>query len=289
MRRFSFSWLVAGSAIGAASMYLLDPYQGRRRRHGLVDRLRGAVHDVEDIAGKAQRDVENRARGLAARARGSGPSRGRRTLLSAGTPERRLLEGSFGTLAAIWGLARGGLLGAGAFAGGSYLIACAAIPRQDGAIRVQKTLTIEAPIEQVFQFWSRFENFPQFMEHVLEVRSAGDRSHWKVSGPAGAPIEWDAEVTEYIENRTIAWRSMEGSSVEHHGEVHFERAGDRATRISIHMAYLPPGGALGHAVAGFLQGDPKTLMDDDLLRLKSLLEQGKATAHSREVHIDELR
>ncbi len=287
MRR-SLSWLLAGSAIGAASMYLLDPFQGKRRRHGFVDRLRGAVHDVEDIAGKAQRDVENRARGLAARARGSAPARRSRTLLSQGTPERRLLEGGLGALAALWGLARGGLVGVGAFGGGGYLIACAAVPRQDGAIRVQKTLTIEAPLEQVFQFWSRFENFPRFMEHVLEVRSAGDRSHWRVSGPAGAPIEWDTEITEFIENRTIAWRSMEGSSVEHHGEVHFERAGDNATRISIHMAYMPPGGALGHAVAGFLQGDPKTLMDDDLRRLKSLLEQGKATAHSREVRIDEL-
>ena len=102
-------------------------------------------------------------------------------------------------------------------------------------------------------------------------------------------MEWDAEVIERVDNRKIAWRSLEGSSVHHHGEVHFEVVDDNATRISIHMAYDPPGGALGHAVAGFLLGDPKTLMDDDLLRMKTLLENGKTTAHSRPVRADDLQ
>jgi uncharacterized membrane protein len=288
-RRYPISWLFTGAGLGAVSVYLLDPRRGRRRRHGIEDRLRGAASDIQALAGKARRDVENRARGLAARARGSRPTRApRRHLLSRGTPERRLLEGGVGSLLALWGVARGGLVGFGAAAAGASLIACAAVPRQDGIIRVQKTLTIQAPIDQVFEFWSRFDNFPRFMEHVQEVRSDGDRSHWRVSGPAGIAVEWEAEVTEQIPNRKIAWRSVEGSAVEHHGEVHFEPIDDHQTRISILMAYNPPGGALGHAVAGFLQGDPKTLMDDDLQRVKSLLERGKTTAGSREVTAGEL-
>jgi uncharacterized membrane protein len=270
-------------------MYLLDPTRGRRRRHGLEDRVRSAAHEIEDVAEKAGRDVQNRARGIAARVRGSSPTRRpSRGLLSSGTPERRLLQGGMGALVGLWGLGRGGLVGLGAIVGGGYLIADAAVARQHGGILVQKTLTIHVPVEQVFAFWSRFENFPQFMEHVQEIRSDGDRSHWRVSGPAGTSLEWDAEITKRIENRVIAWRSLEGSAVENHGEVHFERVGDGATRISIHMSYHPPGGALGHAVAGFLLGDPKTLMDDDLLRLKSLLENGKTTVRSRELHVDEL-
>jgi uncharacterized membrane protein len=168
-------------------------------------------------------------------------------------------------------------------AGGAYLVARAAVPLQDGIIRVQKTLTVNAPIDLVFDFWSRFDNFPLFMEHVLEVRSDGDRSHWCVAGPLGTLIEWDAEMIERIENRKIAWRSLADASVEHYGEVHFERAGENATRISIHMAYEPPGGALGHAIAGFLQGDPKSLMDEDLARLKSLLEAGATRVRSHSV------
>lgn len=284
------SWLLGGAVLGAASMYFLDPDRGKRRRHQAVDRARGALSDVEQLAGKAERDLEHRSRGLAARVRGAPARRGRGLrMLVGGTPEQRLLQGIAGSALSTWGLARGGIVGAGAVVGGASLIASAVVPRQDGMIRVQKTITIDAPVEEVCRFWSRFENFPRFMEHVLEVRTEDDRSSWKVAGPAGVPIEWQAEITEKVENRKIAWRSLPGSVVEHHGEVHFERAGDHATRISVHMVYRPPGGALGHAAAGFLMGDPKTLMNDDLLRLKSLFERGKTRVKGDLISRDDLR
>jgi uncharacterized membrane protein len=290
MRRLPISWLLVGAGTGAATMYLFDPDRGRRRRHNIQNRFRGTVHEVEHVARKAQRDFENRRRGLAARTSGSRSSLvPQLNLFRQGMPERRLIEGGAGALLGAWGLLRGGIRGALSTVLGSYLLACAKVPRQNGVIRVQKTLTIEAPIDQVFRFWSNFQSFPQFMDHVLEVRTEGDRSHWRVSGPAGVPIEWDADVIERVDNRKIAWRSLRGSSVDHHGEVHFEPVSDRATRISVHMAYDPPGGPLGHAVAGFLLGDPKTLMDEDLLRLKSLLETGKTTAHARSVTAPEVQ
>lgn len=289
-RQPSISWLLGGAVLGAASMYFLDPDRGKRRRHQAVDRARGALSDVEELAGKAERDLEHRGRGLAARVRGASAHRGRGLrMLVGGTPEQRLLQGVAGGALATWGLARRGILGAGAVVAGASLIASAAVPRQDGMIRVQKTITIDAAVEEVFAFWSRFENFPRFMEHVVEVRTEDARSRWKVAGPAGMAIEWQAEITEQIEPRKIAWRSLPGSVVDHRGEVHFEPAGDGATRISVHMAYRPPGGALGHAAAGFLLGDPKTLMDDDLLRLKSLFERGKTRVKGDAVSRDDLR
>lgn len=284
-RHTPISWLLGGAVLGAASMYFLDPDRGKRRRHQAVDRARGALSDVEELAGKAERDLEHRGRGLAARVRQARKPR----LLADGTPEQRLLQGSAGAALATWGFARGGIAGAGAAVAGASLIARAAVPRQDGGIRVQKTLTLDAPVEEVFAFWSRLEDFPRFMEHVLEVRTEDGRSSWKVAGPGGVPIQWEAEVTEKIENRKLAWRSLPGSLVENHGEVHFERAGDHATRISVHMAYLPPGGALGHVAASLLMADPKTLMDEDLLRLKSLFERGKTRVKGGEVSRDELR
>jgi len=286
LRSGPLKWFVIGGGLGAASMFLLDPDRGARRRHGLVDRLRGTAGEVQDLAGKARRDAENRAHGLAARAHGSPPTRRARRLMTTGMPERRLVEIGGGGLGVLYGLVRGGLVGTGALLAGLSVLAHAMVPRQDGIIRVQKTLTIRRPLEEVFEFFTRFENYPRFMQHVLEVRKEGERMHWRVAGPAGVPIAWDAEITQLLPNRKIVWRSVEGSMIEHHGEVHFERVGD-ATRISVHMAYRPPGGAVTHAVAAFLQGDPKTLMDDDLLRLKSLLELGKATGHGGEVHRDE--
>jgi len=281
--------LVAGTALGATTMYLFDPDRGRRRRHMLQDRARATRKDFEELAGKAERDLENRAQGLAARLRGSPPARhAERGLLSEGTPERRIIEGIAGTAAGLWGLANGGITGLGALVAGSYLVARSVVPMQNGAIRVQKTITIAAPIEQVYEYWSKLENYPRFMEHVDDVQVTGDRSHWRVKGPGGRTLEWDAEIIERLPNRKLVWRSLEGSSVVHHGEVHFERAGDARTRLSIHMQYEPPGGPLGHAVSGFLLGDPKKLMDQDLVRMKSLLEEGKTRAHARDIRTDEL-
>ena len=271
-------------------MYLLDPDRGKRRRHILEDRARSAVHHVEDLAGKAERDLANRTRGIEARARGSKPTRrGPRSPLRAGMPERRLVEGGAGGLLALWGLFRGGFIGFSAVIGGSYFVARAALQRPDGVIRVQKTITIDAPIDEVFRVLAQFENYPHFMDHVHAVRRVGDKHfHWKVAGPAGVPVEFDAEIVERVENRKLVWRSVEGSMVRHQGEVHFEHVGEHGTRVNVHMAYHPPGGALTHAVAEFLLADPKTVLDRDLLRLKSLLEGGKSRAHGREVRRDQL-
>jgi hypothetical protein len=49
------------------------------------------------------------------------------------------------------------------------------------------------------------------------------------------------------------------------------------------MTYKPPAGVLGHAVAALFRTDPKQALDDDLVRLKSLIETGKTTAHGEEV------
>jgi uncharacterized membrane protein len=145
--------------------------------------------------------------------------------------------------------------------------------RRGEIVRAQKTLIVGAPIDEVYGFWARIENFPRFMEHVLEVRRTGPgRSHWRVAGPAGVPIEWDAEVTEHMPDRCIAWRSVPGSKVMHRGEVKFEWIDENTTRIDVFMMYKPPGGALGHGIASFLHGDPRSMMNSDLYRLKTMLE-----------------
>jgi hypothetical protein len=74
-------------------------------------------------------------------------------------------------------------------------------------------------------------------------------------------------------NRVIAWESLPGSEVYNAGRVRFESV-DGGTRVDVFMTYNPPGGVAGHAIAALFGVDPKSAMDDDLLRLKSLLEQG---------------
>lgn len=145
------------------------------------------------------------------------------------------------------------------------------------AIDLQKTVTINAPASTVFDFWSNFENFPRFMTHVREVRSSGvvdGQSHWTVAGPANVPIEFDAVVTRFVPNELIAWKTVEGAPVAHAGIVRFEPDEGGGTRVHIRFSYNPPAGAIGHAFATLMGEDPKSKMDDDLARMKTLIETG---------------
>jgi uncharacterized membrane protein len=139
-------------------------------------------------------------------------------------------------------------------------------------IEVSRTLTVEAPVERVWEFWNDFENLPRFLSHVREVKRTGpDRTHWVVAGPGGAPVEWDAVVTKRVPNEEIAWRSVEGALLEHEGSVRFRPVGPDVTELQIRMTYRPVGGALGHGVAAVLGRDPASLIDDDLGRLANQL------------------
>jgi uncharacterized membrane protein len=152
------------------------------------------------------------------------------------------------------------------------------------AIDVQKHIHIQAPPGAVFAFWASFDNLPRFMSHLRSVEVRDDRrSHWVAAGPAGVPVSWDAELTRYEPNSVLAWKSVEHSAVKSAGVVRFEPDGEGGTHVHVQMSYNPPAGALGHAVATLFGADPKHAMDQDLLRLKSLLETGKATAHGHTV------
>ena len=143
-------------------------------------------------------------------------------------------------------------------------------------IKVQKTINIHAPVEQVFGFWTDYQNFPRFMSNVREARPTGDgRSHWIVAGPAGLPIEWTAEITQQVPNKLLAWKSLPSSMVSHNGAVHFEPIHEGSTRVHIEMCYHPICGAIGHALARLFGSDPKSEMDADLLRMKTYIEKGR--------------
>jgi uncharacterized membrane protein len=127
------------------------------------------------------------------------------------------------------------------------------------------------------------------MSHLREVRDLGDdRSHWVATGPGGVALSWDAVVTERRDDELIRWRSIDGSPVENAGTVRFQDEGGGRTRVDVHLVYNPPAGALGHAVASLFGSNPRQMMNDDLLRLKSLLEDGKTTAHHQSVERGEL-
>lgn len=91
--------------------------------------------------------------------------------------------------------------------------------------------------------WTHFEDFPRFFRYVKEVRELGDgRSQWVVD--LLGRQEWTARNEEWIEERQIGWRTLEGD-VTHSGRVHFEPVGADRTRVTVRIDYDPPGGLLG--------------------------------------------
>jgi uncharacterized membrane protein len=213
-------------------------------------------------------------------------------------PGTRLIVGSAGATLIAWGVARRSILGVSAGGIGALLLArsIANLPVKRvvgvGAGRrgvdVRKSIFIAASPDEVYRFFVAAENFPRFMEHVREVRITPDgRWHWRVDGPAGSDIEWVAEVTRAEPGELLSWRTVPNSVVENSGTVRFisENGG---TRVDVRLSYVPPLGAIGHAIAALFGSHPKKQLDDDLVRLKSLLEQGKATGHERQVSRDQL-
>jgi uncharacterized membrane protein len=148
--------------------------------------------------------------------------------------------------------------------------------RTGSAIKLQRSIRIERPPEELYRFWRNFENLPRVMSQIESVEVINDRlSHWVAKTiPLGGPkVEWDAEVINEIDNELIGWRSLRGADVENAGSVRFERALDgRATELTVTMQYAPPGGLLGVWVAKLFGEDPERKIDEDLQRFKESME-----------------
>jgi len=143
-------------------------------------------------------------------------------------------------------------------------------------VRVERAVSINRPAAELFRRWRHFEELPQFMQHLVSVKSNGSRSHWVARGPAGTTVEWDAEIVNEVPDRLIAWRSLEGSRVSSAGSVRF-LAGPvgRGTEVHVELKYDPPGGQLGSWLAWLFGEEPGQQVQEDLRRFKQLTEAGE--------------
>jgi uncharacterized membrane protein len=279
---------VRGLTFGAGLMYLMDSERGKARREQLaqkVNRLLGSTPyriatERFEAGGVEIGHYGARAGDIA------GLGAATLSLVRSAVPSSQgnsLALQVLGAMLALYGLTRRGTLaslfrtvGTGLLVGsaGRESLVGSVLPRVDRrrAVDIQKTLHIDAPLEQVYAFWSNYENFPLFMSHVREVEDlGGGRSRWSVSGPGGVPIEWNAVLTQQGFNEVIAWRSEPGSMLENAGIIRFTPAGI-GTRVDLRFCYHPPAGGAGQAVAELLGTDPRAKLNDDLGRMKALLE-----------------
>ncbi|MFC0204010.1 SRPBCC family protein [Novosphingobium soli] len=147
---------------------------------------------------------------------------------------------------------------------------------------ISRSVTINRPREELFQFWRDFGNLPRFMDNVERVDVIDQNtSHWVVTAPGGRTVEWDAAITEERPGEYIAWASQDGADVPNSGSIAFRDAGARGTVVTATIAYDPPGGVLGKAVAKLFQREPAIQARRDLRRFKQLMEAGEVATSAR--------
>ena len=104
---------------------------------------------------------------------------------------------------------------------------------------IQKTIEVEAPLSKVYNQWTQFEDFPQFMEGVEQVKQLDDKHlHW-VAEVGGKTKEWDAEIVDQVPDQRISWRSTSGAR--NSGVVNFRPKGQDHTMVTLEMYYEPEG------------------------------------------------
>jgi uncharacterized membrane protein len=153
-------------------------------------------------------------------------------------------------------------------------------------VHVQRTVTIDRPVDEVYRFWRDLGNLPRFMVHLESVQVLDDRrSRWTVSGPGGKKVEWDAEIVADQPGRWLSWRSLPGADVKNAGSVRFAPApGERGTEIHVELHYDPPGGSIGRAIAKLFGKEPAQQVAGALRRLKQVIETGTIVHSDASIH-----
>lgn len=147
--------------------------------------------------------------------------------------------------------------------------------------RVEKVIEIDAPVERVFDLFSDFENFPQWMRHIRDVHYSGRRyTRWTADAPLGTSVEWEAETTDFDPPHRIGWRSVRGD-VDTEGEVTFRETRRGTTLMHVVLGYQPPAGRLGALVASLFGTDPEQQLEEDLERFAEVAERGRRRERSR--------
>jgi uncharacterized membrane protein len=135
--------------------------------------------------------------------------------------------------------------------------------------KIEDTIDVQVPVQQAYNQWTQFEDFPRFMEGIQSVQQLDDTHvHW-VAEIRGERREWTTEITEQQPDEKVAWKTIEGE-VKNDGVVTFEPIAGGQTRINVQMDV--EGESTGEDVAGDLLGVVERQVRGDLERFKELIE-----------------
>ena len=133
---------------------------------------------------------------------------------------------------------------------------------------IEQSIEVEVPVHTAYERWTRFEEFPAFMDGVEEVRRLDDnRLHW-VAEIGGHREEWDAEITEQHPDERVAWKATSGKR--NAGVVTFHRLDERRSKIMVQLDWASEG--VAEKVGGMLGVDDRRVQGD-LERFKEIIER----------------
>ena len=124
--------------------------------------------------------------------------------------------------------------------------------------QVMETIEVDVPVTVAYNQWTQFEEFPEFMDGVEEVRQLDETHlHW-VASIAGVRREWDAEIVEQVPDKLVSWTNVDGAM--NRGTVTFDRVAPGATKVTLALDFEPEGvvenvGDKLGIVAGKARGD----------------------------------
>ncbi len=160
-------------------------------------------------------------------------------------------------------------------------VAASKTAKPDRALSAE-TVTIARPARELYDFWRDPTNLVRVMDNIVSIELLGpDRSRWTVQGPANSEYSWESIITDDRPGESISWQSAEGADVVNSGKIEFRDAGQRGTVVRATIAYEPPGGVIGKALAKLFQREPRIQSRRDLRRLKQLMETGEIATGAR--------
>lgn len=134
-------------------------------------------------------------------------------------------------------------------------------------VHLRTTIEIDRPVHEVFEFCRDFENFPRVVQSLRRITDYQDgRSCWEVISPSGEVLSWNSQVTKYVPNVVIAWRSVPGSVVDCNGLIRFSPSGRGGTRLRIEVDYDPCHTGISDAVRALFDVPRTEQLEADLAR-----------------------
>ena len=135
--------------------------------------------------------------------------------------------------------------------------------------KIEDSIDVRVPVQQVYNQWTQFEEFPKFMDGIQSVQQLDDTHVQWVAEIRGESRQWTTEITEQKPDERIAWKTIDGE-VKNDGVVTFEQVGDGRTRVNVQMDV--EGDSAVENVASDLLGVVKGQVRGDLERFKQLIE-----------------